>query len=129
MKCCPYKRKDLERHHNNMSKRFHLLKEMDDPNLKQAFLNSLPDPLGNDAFKLLETKGIALQNATLSEIYQNALLALEKLCNQKKFLGTFEEMGKKIGTTCDRKDLSIKYKYFRKGFHDRSSQDLGPKKF
>lgn len=114
MKCCSYKRKDLEKHYNNMSKRFYLLKEMNDPNLKQTHLNSLPNPLSNEAFKLLETNGITLQNASLGEIYQNALFALEKLCDQKKFLHTFEEMRKKISTTCDRKDLSIRCKY-RKG--------------
>lgn len=81
MKCCSYKRKDLGRHYNGISKRFYLLGGIDDPNLKQAFLNSLPEPLRNEAYKLLETKGIGLQNASLSEIYRNALLALEKLCN------------------------------------------------
>lgn len=52
-----------------MSKMFYLLGGMDDPNLKQAFLNSLPEPLSNEAHKLLKTKGIGLQNASLGEIY------------------------------------------------------------
>lgn len=73
MKCWFFKRKDLERHYNIMSKRFYLLKGMDDPNLKQAFLNSLSNPLGNEAFKLMETKRFAVQTASLGEIYQNAL--------------------------------------------------------
>lgn len=60
MKCCSYKKKDLEKNYNGMSKRFYLLGGMDDPNLKQAFLNSLPEPLGNEALKLLETKGMNL---------------------------------------------------------------------
>lgn len=64
MKCCSYKRKDLERHYGNMSKRFYLPKEMDDPNLKQAFLNSLPDALINEAFKLMETKRLPQQKET-----------------------------------------------------------------
>lgn len=34
MKCCPYKKKDLEKHYNGMSKRYYLLGGMDDPNLK-----------------------------------------------------------------------------------------------
>lgn len=82
MKCCSFKRKDLERHYNNMPKRFYLLKGMDDPKLKQDFLNSLLEPLGNEAFKLMETRRLALQNDFLGEIYQNTLLAFEKLCNQ-----------------------------------------------
>lgn len=64
-----------------MPKRYYLLKGMDDPNLKQAFLNSLLEPLGNEAFKLLETKHMILQGASLEEIFQHALLVLEKLCN------------------------------------------------
>lgn len=71
MKCCSYKHKDLEWHYNNMSKRFYLLGGMDDLNLKQAFLNSLLELLGNKTHKLLEIKGIGLQNESLSEIYQN----------------------------------------------------------
>lgn len=76
--------------------------------MKQTFLNSLPDPIGNETFKSMKIKRLAFQTASLGEIYQNVLLALEKLCNQNKFLRTFEEMGKKIGIACDRKYLSIK---------------------
>lgn len=37
-------------------------------------------------------------------------MALEKLCNQKKFLRTIEEINKKLGNVCDRSDLCIKCK-------------------
>lgn len=43
MKCCSFKRKDLQKHYDRMSKRYYALNGIDDVNLKQAFLNSLPD--------------------------------------------------------------------------------------
>lgn len=66
------------------------------------------------------------------------MLALEKLCNQKKFLSPIDEIAKKLGNACDRLDLCIKCKdsnscaskkkkkHFKK--HD-SSKKFNPKKF
>ncbi|XP_024014520.1 uncharacterized protein LOC112088468 [Eutrema salsugineum] len=48
MRCCSFKRKDLEKHYERMSKRFYVLNGIDDVNLKQAYLNSLPEPLRNE---------------------------------------------------------------------------------
>lgn len=48
MNCCSFRRKDLEAHYDRMSQRFYLLDGIDDVNLKQAFLNSLPVPLGSE---------------------------------------------------------------------------------
>jgi hypothetical protein len=110
MRCCSFKRKDLEKHYDRMSQRFYLLNGMDDVNLKQAFLNSLPEPLGNETTRLLQTKGLTLNSTSLGGIYQHSLIALEKLCNHQKFLRTLEEQGKLLGKACDRPDLSIKCK-------------------
>lgn len=52
-----------------MSKRFYLLGGMDDQNLKQTFINSLLEPFGNEASKVLGTKGLTLQNTSLGELY------------------------------------------------------------
>ena len=82
MKCCSFKRHDLEKHYDRMSKRFYTIAGINDVNLKQAFLNSIPGPLGDETIKIMETKKIPLQSASIGEIFQHVLLALEKLCNQ-----------------------------------------------
>ena len=46
MKCCSMKRKDLEKRFQQMSKRYYMIGGVDDPNLKQALLSSIPDSLG-----------------------------------------------------------------------------------
>ena len=47
MKCCSFKQYDLEKHYDKMTKLYYELEAIDDVNLKQAFLTSLPDPLGS----------------------------------------------------------------------------------
>lgn len=93
-----------------MSKRFHILNGMDDVNLKQAYLNSLPEPLGDEVLNILDIKRMNLQNVTIGELFQYSLIALDKMCNQKKFLTQIEQIGKKIGKACDRLNLKIKCK-------------------
>ncbi|KAL5577277.1 hypothetical protein UlMin_018976 [Ulmus minor] len=84
MKCCSMQRKDLEKLYREMTKRFYLIGGVDDPNLKQAFLSSILDPLGEETFRLLSTSGKTLQNTTLRELYKLVLRALEKMCSQNK---------------------------------------------
>lgn len=48
LKCCYFNPKDLEKHFKKASVRFYILKGVDDPNLKQTYLNQLPEPLGNE---------------------------------------------------------------------------------
>ena len=54
---------------------------MDDVNIKHTFLNSLSDPLGDETLCMMNLQRIILQQASLGEIYQHMLFALEKLCN------------------------------------------------
>ncbi|KAK1382554.1 hypothetical protein POM88_020289 [Heracleum sosnowskyi] len=108
MRCCSYKRKDLETHYERMSKRFYAINGIDDVNLKQTFINSLPEPLGNETSRLLQIKNLQINSTSIGELYQHVLLALEKLCNQKKFLKQIEEQSKNLGSACDRNDLQIK---------------------
>lgn len=96
------KRKDLEIHYNRMSQRFYLLNGRNDVNLKKAFLNSLPEPLGNETSRLLQTNGMMLNTTSLGNIYQHVLIALEKLYNHQKFLQALEEQGKLLGKACDK---------------------------
>lgn len=63
MRCCSYKRQHLEQHYDKLSKRFYTITRMDDVNLTQAFLSSLPDPLSDETIKIREAKRIHLQLA------------------------------------------------------------------
>ena len=54
---------------------------MDDVNSKHIFLNSLLEPFGDETFRIMNLQKITLQQASLGEIYQHVLIALEKLCN------------------------------------------------
>ena len=54
---------------------------MDDVNIKHTFLNSLSDPLGDETLRMMNLQRIILQQASLGEIYQHMLFALEKICN------------------------------------------------
>lgn len=82
---------------------------MDDPNLKKAFLNSFLEPLGNETTKFMTSHNIPLQVASLRDMWYS-LIALEWLCNQTKFLKQMETKGKKLGSACARKVLTIKCK-------------------
>ncbi|GKC29876.1 putative reverse transcriptase domain, viral movement protein, partial [Tanacetum coccineum] len=90
MKCCSFQKKDLEKHYDHMSQRFYYLNGVDDVNLKQVFLNSFPESLGNEAYRALEVRNVTIAQTNLGELYQLILNALAKLCKQKKFLAEFE---------------------------------------
>ncbi|GJV52727.1 hypothetical protein Tco_1448468 [Tanacetum coccineum] len=81
MKCCSFQKKDLEKHYDRMSQRFYCLNGVDDVNLKQVFLNSFLESLGNEAYRDLEARNVTIAQTTLGELYQLILNALAKLCN------------------------------------------------
>jgi len=58
---------------------------------------------------------ITLQQASLGEIYQHILIALEKLCNQIKFLSEMEKVHNKLKDNCKRSHFK-KYP-LRKKYH------------
>ena len=78
---------------------------MDDVNIKHTFLNSLLEPLGDETLRMMNIQRITLHQASLGEIYQNMLITLEKLCNQRKFLSKMEKVQNKLKDSCKRKDL------------------------
>nr|GEZ49990.1 putative zinc finger, CCHC-type [Tanacetum cinerariifolium] len=135
MKCCSFQNKDLEKHYNHMSQRFYCLNGVDDVNLKQVFLNSFPEYLGNEAYRALEAKNVTIAQTTLGELYQLILNALAKLCNPKKFLAEFERTGKRLRTACGEKYLQIKCKdksscdctHIKKKFHSKRFSGLSGK--
>ena len=108
MKCCSFERKDLEKHFNRMSMRYYSFNGMDDVNPKHTFLNSLPEPLGDETLRMMNLQRITLQQASLGEIYQHVLIALDKLCIQRKFLFEIDKVHSKLKDNCRRKDLQIK---------------------
>ena len=57
---------------------------------------------------MMNLQKITLQQASLGEIYQHVLIALEKLCNQRKFLSEIDKVHSKLKDNCRRKDLQIK---------------------
>ena len=108
MKCCSFERKDLEKHFDKMSRRYYSFNGMDDVNAKHTFLNSPPEPLGDETLRMMNLQKITLQQSSLGEIYQHVLIALEKLCNQRKFLSEIDKVHSKLKDNCRRKDLQIK---------------------
>ncbi|PON64119.1 hypothetical protein PanWU01x14_126410, partial [Parasponia andersonii] len=91
-----------------MIKRFYLIGGIDYPNLKQAFLSSIPNPLGEETFRLLSSSGKTLQNTTLGELYQLVLRALDKMCSENKFLQEYMKQTKHLDKACSQKDLLTK---------------------
>ena len=98
MKCYSFEMRDLERHFDRMSRRFYTIDGMDDVNIKRTFLNSLSEPLGDETLRMMNIQRITLNQASLGEIYQHMLIALEKLCNQRKFLSKMEKIHKNSKT-------------------------------
>ena len=96
MKCCSFQRKYLEKHFDRMSRRYYSFNGMDNVNAKHTFLNSLPEPLGDETFHMMNLQKITLQQASLGEIYQHALITLEKLCNQRKFHSKIDKVHSKL---------------------------------
>ena len=52
-----------------MLKQFYSINGIDDVNIKRTFLNSLPDPLGDETLRMMNLQRITLQQASLGEIY------------------------------------------------------------
>ena len=57
---------------------------------------------------MMNLQKITLHQAYLGEIYQHVLIALEKLCNQRKFLSEIDKIHSKLKDNCKRRDLLIK---------------------
>nr|GEU83962.1 putative zinc finger, CCHC-type [Tanacetum cinerariifolium] len=71
MKCCSYRKKDLEKHYDRVSQRLYCLNGVDDVNLKQVFLNSFPESLGNEAYRALEARNVTIAQTSLGELRTN----------------------------------------------------------
>ena len=74
MKCCSFERKDLEKYFDRMSRRYYSFNGMDDVNAKHTFLNSIPEPLGDETLRMMNLQRITLQLASLGEKFINMCL-------------------------------------------------------
>ena len=102
------KQKYLEKYYRQMTKRFYLVDGVDDPNLKQVFISSIPDVLAKETFRFLSTSRKTLQNTTLGEIFQIVLQAMEKMCSHNTFIQEYMKQTKKLDNVCNHKELHIK---------------------
>ncbi|KAL2531113.1 Uncharacterized protein Adt_04464 [Abeliophyllum distichum] len=111
LKCCSYNPKDLNKHFENAVRRFYLIGGMDDPNIKQAFLESIPQPLGQETLRVIEMKGQSLGTTSFGELHNMVLRTLKKLCNQRAFLTDIHTTGKKLEKACERLELKVKCRH------------------
>ncbi|KAL2526922.1 Reverse transcriptase domain-containing protein [Abeliophyllum distichum] len=95
LKCCSYNPKDLDKHFQNAANRYYLIGGMDDPNIKQAYLESIPQPLGQETLRMIEMKGQFLGTTSFGELHNMVLRTLKKLCNKRAFLTDIHTTGKK----------------------------------
>ena len=77
MKCCSFERKDLEKHFDKMSRRYYSFNGMDGANAKHTFLNSLPEPLGDETLCMMNLQKITLQQASCAHCFGKALQSKE----------------------------------------------------
>lgn len=108
LRCCSYKPSDLEEHFQKASLRFYILNGIDDPNLKQAYVNSVPEALRKEALRWLEHDRQTLSSVTFGQLHQYIMKALNKLCSNWKFMQDFQRTGKHIEKSCLRPDLQTK---------------------
>ena len=69
MRCCSLRRKDIDFHYRRMSTRYHTLGGINDPNLKQVYVNSLPDKLQDEIHRKIDTSGHSLNDTSLGELH------------------------------------------------------------
>nr|GEX05136.1 putative reverse transcriptase domain-containing protein [Tanacetum cinerariifolium] len=82
MKCCSFQKKDLEKYYDRMSQRFYCLNGVDDVNLKQVFLNSFPESLGNEAYQDLEARNVTIAQTILGELKKWKFIRKKKQCGR-----------------------------------------------
>ncbi|KAL2491172.1 putative zinc finger protein [Abeliophyllum distichum] len=114
LKCCFYNPKDLNKHFENAVRRLYLIGEMDDPNIKQAYLESIPQPLGQETLRVIEMRGQSLGTTSFDELYNMVLRTLKKLCNQRAVLTDIHTIEKKLEKACERPELKVKYRHDNK---------------
>lgn len=70
LKCYSLMVKDLDEHFKMVHQRFYLIGGLDDPNMKQVYLNQFPEPLGAETLRYFESQQIGLAQVSLGDLYQ-----------------------------------------------------------
>lgn len=110
MKCCSLKRKDLDKHFKRMSDIYYLLGGYNSPELKRVFVASLPTELQPEINRLVTLSHRDIRDHGLGELFQYAIQALDKLCEQQKLVTEFFNNRKKLQKVCKKPYLQIKCK-------------------
>ena len=91
-----------------MSHRFYLIGGLNNPNLKQAFLSFIPEPLGEETFILFSATNKTITDITFGELCQLVFKAIEKMYSQNKFLQEHIKQTKNLDKVCTNKELYTK---------------------
>ncbi|QHO48460.1 polyprotein [Arachis hypogaea] len=110
MKCCSLNRKDLEKHYKKMAAKYYPLGGNNNPSLKQVFIASLPDELQPELHRMMMALRKEVATTTIGEIYQLALAALDKLCEQQQMFKQLSKNSSKLKGACSKSYLKIKCK-------------------
>ncbi|KAK0598266.1 hypothetical protein LWI29_033129 [Acer saccharum] len=110
MRCCSLRRKDIEFHYQKMSRRFHTLGGINDPSLKQVYVNSFPEELQDEIQRKIDPSGQSLNDTTLGELHMYALSALDNLCATQKFFSKMLIEGRSCKTKKRHHFKSFKHK-------------------
>ncbi|KAL2513329.1 putative zinc finger protein [Abeliophyllum distichum] len=106
--CCSNNPKDLDKHFQNAVRCFYLIRGMDDLNIRQAYLESIPQHLGQEALRVIEMKGQSLGTTSFGELHNMVQGTLKKLCNQQTFLTDIQTTCIKLEKACEHPELKIK---------------------
>ncbi|KAL5835062.1 hypothetical protein ACOSQ4_014559 [Xanthoceras sorbifolium] len=68
MKCCSLKQKDLNFHFKKMSHKYYMLKGLNDENLRQVYINTLPDELQAEIHRHMASTRRDLRKTSLVHI-------------------------------------------------------------
>ncbi|QHO18904.1 polyprotein [Arachis hypogaea] len=104
------KRKDLEKHYKRMAVKYYLLGGNNNPPLKQVFTASLPNEFQPKLQQMMMTLRKEVATTTIGEIYQLALAALDKLCEQQQIFKWLNQDSSKLERACNKSYLNIKCK-------------------
>ncbi|QHN96127.1 polyprotein [Arachis hypogaea] len=103
-------KKDLEKHYKKMAAKYYPLGGNNNPPLKQVFIASLPDELQPEIQRMMMTLRKEVATTTIGEIYQLALAALDKLCEQQQMFKQLNKNSGKLKGACSKSHLKIKCK-------------------
>ncbi|QHN88716.1 polyprotein [Arachis hypogaea] len=110
MKCCSLNRKVLERHYKKMVAKYYSLGGNNNPPLKQVIMAFLSDELQPELQWMMMALRKEVATTTIGEIYQLALAALDKLCEQQQMFKQLNKNSGKLKGACNKSYLKIKCK-------------------